>query len=123
MEPIDSEDLYRLIQKRHALKEARSRATDDTWGFWKDPRTIFGVLLTCVFSAGWAAVSWNIRERSLEEGRRDVYETACEASCHRRGDSSMDHIRDVRGTMMCHCLNGDRLIPIPSRLFDSLSGP
>lgn len=113
-------DLHLRIQNQLAMQRVRNQATDDTWGFWKDPRTIFGIVLTCLFSAGWAAMSWNLGERSFEAGKRSVYEAACQASCERR-ISSMEHLRETRGTYACWCEDGARLIPIQSRLFSSFS--
>jgi len=97
---------------RHGMREA----TDDTKGFWKDPRTIFGILLTCVFSAVWVVASWEIRDAAFESGRRSVYEPACVASCERRL-SGMDDLRLTRGTFTCFCEDGTRLQPVQSRLF------
>lgn len=119
---IAADNFHFLVQKRLALQTARHKATDDSWGFWKDPRTIFGVILTCVFSAGWAVVSWNLRDSAHEAGRRSVYEPACVASCERR-NSTMEILRETQGVYTCFCEDGAHLIPIQGRLFTTFSTP
>lgn len=114
-------DLRRSLEHQTAVRLARDEATDDSHGFWKDPRTIYGLILTCVFSGIFAALAWNVSTRSYDAGRRSVYETSCLVSCERQL-SSMDSLREVRGTYTCFCENGSALVPVPSRLFGNLSG-
>ena len=104
---------------RHHRQIIQDDLLDESHGFWKDPRTIYGLILTCVFSGIFAAMAWNVSTHSYESGRRSVYEISCQSSCERRL-STMENLREVRGAFTCFCEDGAMMVPVPSRLFGDL---
>lgn len=103
------------IHQRIREKQMMAEATSEH-GFWKDPRTIFGLILTAVFSALFAAGLWIVGEASYARGIRDVHIEACERACGVR-DTSMSAISLINQAYRCYCLNGNELTPIPGHLY------
>lgn len=93
---------------------------DKKLSFWKDPRTIIGLFLTCIFSGAFTAMIWRISASSFKAGQRSVYELSCRRSCMRHF-SHMKLLRVAnRDNFTCECENGIIMSPIPSRLFEEM---
>jgi hypothetical protein len=111
--------MRRTLRDIEDRQEVQTDLIEERDFFWKDPRTIYGLLLTCLFSGIFAAGAWSVSNTAYKNGRRSVYEASCQSSCERRL-STTQMLRETRGVFTCFCEDGAVMVPIPSRLFDDL---